>query len=127
MTLKDSGGMEILNRFVAPFMLPLVPHIPIGIGMGFIGKIPFKIKITPPDPIAFLLVNGMRIPEDFMDRTVGNKGADPEICITGNIVANRQVSVKRNGLFNDDVVNHIDPRRGICGERVEVAESMNIG
>jgi hypothetical protein len=44
-----------------------------------------------------------------MDRTVGNQGADPEIGITVNIVGNRQVSVKRNALLNDDIVNHVDP------------------
>jgi hypothetical protein len=59
--------MKILHRLVTPLIFPLVPHIPIRIGMGFIGKIPFKVKIAPPETIAFRDGDRMRIPEYFMD------------------------------------------------------------
>ena len=101
--------MEILNRFVPPFVFPLVPDIPVGIGMRFIGKIPSKKEITPPDTIAFMYAARMRIPENLMHRPVGNKRANPEIGVTGDIINNREVSVKRDGLFHDDVVDHVDP------------------
>jgi hypothetical protein len=65
--LKYARGMEILNRIITPLIFPLVPHIPIGIGMGFIGKIRIKVKITPPDTIAFRDGDRMRIFEDFMN------------------------------------------------------------
>jgi hypothetical protein len=101
--------MEILHRFIPSFIFLLVPDIPIGFGMRFVGEIPFKIKIAPSDTVAFLPVTRTGIFEDFVDRTVGYQGADPEICITGNSVGNKQVSVKRNGLLNDDIVNPVDP------------------
>jgi hypothetical protein len=119
--------MEILNRFVSPFVFPLIPDIPVGIRVRFIGKIPFKEKITPSKTITFVCVVRVRIPENFMYGPGGYKGANPQICITCNIINNYEVFVKRNSLFNDDVVNHIDPRRGVYRKRVKVPESCIIG
>jgi hypothetical protein len=59
--------MEVLNRLITSLIFPLVPHIPIGIGMRFIGKIRIKVKITPPDTITFRDGDRMRIFEDSMD------------------------------------------------------------
>jgi hypothetical protein len=108
-------------------MFPLVPDIPVGIRVRSIREIPFKEEVTPSKTIAFMSAVWMGNPENLMYRPVGNKGANPQICITRNSINNHEVSVKRNGLFNDDIVNHVDPRRGVYGICVKVPESCIIG
>jgi len=58
--------MKILNRFIPPLMFPLIPDIPVGIRVRFIGKIPFKKKITPSNAIAFMYAVWMRNPENLV-------------------------------------------------------------
>jgi hypothetical protein len=67
MALKNPRGMEILNRFIPPFMFPLIPDIPVGIRMRFIWEIPFKEKITPLKTITFMRVVWVRILENLLN------------------------------------------------------------